>query len=51
MDAKVFGEELAAIVRDAIAKAVPPLTARIEILESEVRHGHERIKVLERRDD
>ena len=51
MDPKAFGKELAVIVKEAIAKAVPPLTTRIEILEAEVRHGHEHIKALEGRGD
>ncbi|WP_226627953.1 hypothetical protein [Alloyangia pacifica] len=43
IDAKVFGEELAAIVKTSMR----PLERRIEALEAEVRAGHERIKQLE----
>ncbi|MBK0327899.1 hypothetical protein I5535_11405 [Rhodobacteraceae bacterium F11138] len=47
IDAKVFGEELAVIVKAEIAKATRPLNAQIKALETEVRQGNERLKALE----
>lgn len=43
--AKAFGRELAEIVKTSQA----PLLRRIEVLEAEVRAGHERLKSLEER--
>ena len=52
MDAKAFGEELAAIVKakvEPLIKRADELERRLEAADAEIRAGHERIKVLEAR--
>lgn len=47
LDPEKFGSELAEIVKGAIR----PLAKRIEVLEAEIKAGHDRIKKVEARYD